>query len=64
MAEDNPHWGYGRMYGELRKLGFKVHWQTVRCVGAFTENRRRQEKTTSFFEKPTSQSATKMLLKT
>jgi len=32
MAEDNPGWGYGRMYGELKKLGYKVHWQTVRRV--------------------------------
>ena len=32
MAEDNPDWGYGRMYGELKKLGYKVHWQIVRRV--------------------------------
>lgn len=32
MADENPDWGYGRMYGELRKLGYKVHWQTVRRV--------------------------------
>ena len=32
MAEDNPNWGYGRMYGELKKLGYQVHWQTVRRV--------------------------------
>jgi hypothetical protein len=32
MAEENPDWGYSRMYGELRKLGYKVHWQTVRRV--------------------------------
>ncbi len=32
MAEENPGWGYGRMYGELKKLGYKVHWQTVRRV--------------------------------
>lgn len=32
MAKDNPGWGYGRMHGELRKLGFDVHWQTVRRV--------------------------------
>jgi putative transposase len=32
MAEENPDWGYGRMYGELKKLGYKVHWQTVRRV--------------------------------
>jgi len=32
MAADNPGWGYGRIYGELKKLGNKVHWQTVRRV--------------------------------
>ena len=32
MGEENPDWGYGRMYGELKKLGYKVHWQTVRRV--------------------------------
>jgi hypothetical protein len=32
MSEGNPQWGYGRIYGELRKLGIKVHWQTVRRV--------------------------------
>jgi hypothetical protein len=32
MAEDNPLWGYGRIYGELRGLGYDVHWQTVRRV--------------------------------
>jgi len=32
MAEENAGWGYGRMYGELKKLGYKVHWQTVRRV--------------------------------
>jgi transposase InsO family protein len=32
MSEENPSWGYGRICGELRKLGFKIHWQTVRRV--------------------------------
>ena len=30
MAQDNPSWGYGRIYGELKGLGYDVHWQTVR----------------------------------
>jgi transposase InsO family protein len=32
MAQENPHWGYGRVYGELKGLGYDVHWQTVRRV--------------------------------
>ena len=32
MADENPSWGYGRIYGELRSLGYDVHWQTVRRV--------------------------------
>jgi transposase InsO family protein len=32
MAAESPSWGYGRIYGELRKLGYDVHWQTVRRV--------------------------------
>jgi hypothetical protein len=32
MSEENPSWGYGRICGELRKLGFAIHWQTVRRV--------------------------------
>jgi len=32
MAEENPSWGYGRIHGELRGLGYDVHWQTVRRV--------------------------------
>ena len=32
MAKQNPSWGYGRINGELKKLGYKVHWQTVRRV--------------------------------
>ena len=32
MAEENPGWGYGRIYGELKKLKYDVSWQTVRRV--------------------------------
>ena len=32
MAAENEGWGYGRIYGELRGLGYDVHWQTVRRV--------------------------------
>jgi transposase InsO family protein len=32
MAQENPSWGYGRIHGELKKLGYDVHWQTVRRV--------------------------------
>jgi putative transposase len=32
MAADNPSWGYGHITGELKGLGFDVHWQTVRRV--------------------------------
>jgi hypothetical protein len=32
MAQENRGWGYGRIYGELKKLGYDVHWQTVRRV--------------------------------
>jgi len=32
MAAENPPWGYGRINGELKKLGDDVHWQTVRRV--------------------------------
>ena len=32
MAAANPSWGYGRINGELKKLGFQVHWQTVRRI--------------------------------
>ena len=32
MCKENLSWGYGHIYGELKKLGFKVHWQTVRRV--------------------------------
>jgi len=32
MAADNPSWGYGRIYGEIKGLGYDVHWQTVRRI--------------------------------
>jgi transposase InsO family protein len=32
MAQENPDWGYGRIHGELKKLQFKVSWQTVRRI--------------------------------
>ena len=32
MAADNPSWGYGRIHGELKALGYDVSWQTVRRV--------------------------------
>jgi hypothetical protein len=32
MAESNPSWGYGHIHGELKGLGYKVSWQTVRRV--------------------------------
>ena len=32
MACENLDWGYGRIHGELRGLGYDVHWQTVRRV--------------------------------
>ena len=32
MAEANPSWGYGHIHGELKGLGYKVSWQTVRRV--------------------------------
>jgi putative transposase len=32
MAGDNPSWGYGRIYGEIKGLGYDVHWQTVRRI--------------------------------
>ena len=32
MAQENSGWGYGRINGELKKLGYDVHWQTVRRV--------------------------------
>lgn len=32
MAAENPDWGYGHIHGELKGLGFKVSWQTVRRI--------------------------------
>ena len=32
MATDNVSWGYGHITGELKGLGYDVHWQTVRRV--------------------------------
>jgi transposase InsO family protein len=32
MAEQNADWGYGHIHGELKGLGYKVSWQTVRRV--------------------------------
>ncbi len=32
MAGENPDWGYGRIHGELKVLGYQVSWQTVRRV--------------------------------
>ena len=28
MCADNPSWGYGRVHGELRALGYDIHRQT------------------------------------
>jgi len=32
MTEENPGWGYGCIYGELKELKYDVSWQTVRRV--------------------------------
>jgi len=32
MAGENPSWGYGRIFGELKELGYKVSWQTIRRI--------------------------------
>ena len=32
MKADNPDWGYGHIHGELKGLGCKVSWQTVRRI--------------------------------
>jgi hypothetical protein len=32
LAKENPHWGYGKLEGELLKLGFKVSRTTIRNV--------------------------------
>jgi hypothetical protein len=30
LANENPRWGYGKIEGELLKLGFKVSQTTIR----------------------------------
>jgi putative transposase len=32
MAQENVDWGYGRIHGELKALGYDVSWQTVRRI--------------------------------
>ena len=32
MVEENPSWGYGHIHGELKGLGYKVSWRTVRRI--------------------------------
>ncbi len=32
LAQENRDWGYGRIHGELKKLGESVSWQTVRRI--------------------------------
>jgi len=32
MADENCDWGYGRIHGELKALGYEVSWQTVRRI--------------------------------
>ena len=32
MAGDNPDWGYGRIHGQLKALGYEISWQTVRRI--------------------------------
>ena len=32
MASENPDWGYGHIYGEIKGLGYDISWQTVRRV--------------------------------
>ena len=32
MKAENPDWGYGHIHGELKGLGYKVSWQTVRRI--------------------------------
>jgi len=29
MKAASPDWGYGHIHGELKKLGYKISWQTV-----------------------------------
>jgi len=32
MKAENTDWGYGHIHGELKALGFKISWQTVRRI--------------------------------
>ena len=32
LAKENSNWGYGKIEGELKKLGYEVPWETVRNV--------------------------------
>jgi hypothetical protein len=32
LAQENPRWGYGKIQGELIKLGFKVSQSTIRSI--------------------------------
>jgi len=32
MKAASPDWGYGHIHGELKKLGYKISWQTVRRI--------------------------------
>jgi putative transposase len=32
MAQDNPGWGYRRIHGELRCIGYKIGASTIRGI--------------------------------
>ena len=32
LAQENPWWGYGKIEGELRKLGYRIGRSTIRAV--------------------------------